>query len=107
MKTIDQRMIAAWEEAASELGIRLESPFRTEDSLGNEVILEGFLPDFGGPSGMVIVSFSRRIKLGSLPLPISILPQASRKYSRKHFVSELRDWGWYGGTQKPDWMDGS
>lgn len=100
-------MIAAWKEAAAELGIRLESPFETQDSLGNVILVEGFLPDFGGPSGMLIVSFSRRLKLGSLPLPMSILPRASRQYSRKHFMSELKDWGWYGGNHKPGWLDGS
>lgn len=106
MQTIDQRMVAAWQTASSELGIRLEAPFRTNDNLGGEVLVEGFLPDFGSPSGMLIVSFSRRIKLGSLPLPMSVLPKESRKYSRAHFVSELKDWGWHGGSHKPDWMDG-
>ena len=69
--------------------------------------VEGFLPDFGGPSGMVLVSFSRRIKLGALKLPMSILPKESRKYSQKAVVAELSDWGWFGDGEPPVWLNGS
>lgn len=106
MKELDNRLIDAWQLASAELCIQFESPFQAEKTMGGQILVEGFLPDFGSPQGMAIVSFSRRIKLASLRMPMTILPKESRKYIRKHFIAELKDWGWYGADPKPDWLNG-
>jgi len=107
MNTLDERLIAAWQRASVDLGFRLVAPFVATDRAGNEVVLEGHLPDFGGSEGMLIVSFERRIKLGAFDRPMSILPKESRKYERKHVIDGLRDWGWSGSGITPLWLNGS
>jgi len=107
MESLDARLIAAWQVASEDLGFRFTTPYRTADSDGRELVLEGHLPDFGGPDGMVIVSFERRIKLGAIDAPMSILPKEDRKYARKHVIAELRDWGWFGFGAPPPWLIGS
>lgn len=106
MDSLDERMIAAWQLASSDLGFRLIAPFATKDRAGNELVLEGYLPDFGGPDGMAVVSFARRIKFDAIEPPMSILGKESRKYIRKHVIAELRDWGWFGPDEAPSWLAG-
>jgi len=106
MNALDERLIAAWRRASVDLGFRLVAPFVATDQAGNELVLEGYLPDFGGPDGMVIVSFERRIKFGAVDRPMSILAIESRKYVRKHVITELRDWGWSGLGEQPAWLNG-
>jgi hypothetical protein len=104
METVDTRLVAALEQASSDLGFRLVSPFDAVTVDGRSIEVEGYLPDFGGPDGIVLVSFERRLKLGALMLPISILPKEYRKYRRKDFVSTLRDFGWHGAGARPTWF---
>jgi hypothetical protein len=73
---------------------------------GRAVQVEGYLPDFGGPGGLAVVSFERRLRLGSLNIPMSILPKEYRKYRRKVFVSALSDFGWHGRGSPPPWLEG-
>lgn len=104
---LDSRLITAWELAADDLGFRFITPFQTADRDGRTLLLEGHLPDFGGQHGIAIISFSRRIKLGTINMPVSIMPKEARKYVRKHVISELRDWGWFGPGSPPIWMNGN
>jgi len=104
MEAVDERLLAALQEASEDLGFRLVTPFDAAAAGGNQVRIEGYLPDFGGPEGIAIVSFARRLKLGSLKLPMSILPKEYRKYRRKLFVAALRDFGWFGRGVPPEWL---
>ena len=106
MNALDERLIAAWQQASADLGFRLIAPFAATDRAGNEILVEGHLPDFGGAEGMLIVSFERRIKLDIFDRPMSILPKEGRKYVRKHVLNELRDWGWSGSAIEPVWLNG-
>jgi len=106
METLDERIMAAWQAASADLGFRLVSPFSAEDRAGKAVLVEGYLPDFGGSEGMVIVSFARRIKLESLRLPMSTLRKESRKYDRKAVIAALSDWGWFGSGVPPASLTG-
>lgn len=107
MESLDTRLISAWQFASNDLGFRFISPYQTVDRNGNEFSLEGYLPDFGGPEGMAIVSFDRRIKSNAIDITMSILPKEDRKYVRKHVIAALRDWGWFGLGSPPSWLSGS
>ena len=104
MESLDQRLMDALALAADELGFRLVSPFDLLLANDQTVRIEGYLPDFGGPNGIALVSFQRRIKLDAVQFPTSILTKEYRKYSRKLFVSALSDWGWSGSGAGPDWL---
>jgi len=106
MDAPDERLIAAWKLASVDLGFRFVAPFVTVDRAGNKLVFDGYLPDFGGPEGMVIVSFARRIKFGAIERPMSVLGKQSRKYIRKHTIEELRGWGWFGSADPPTWLSG-
>jgi hypothetical protein len=107
MNTLDGRMVEAWREAAADLGILLTSPFTAQVQGDGPVELEGYLPDFGGPAGMVFISFSRRVKPLKLGLYASVLSPDYQKYRRNLFVETLNDWGWYGsGDRRPNWYTG-
>jgi hypothetical protein len=105
MEAIDERLVAALREASKDLGFRLVSPFDAKSADGHPVQVEGYLPDFGGPEGIALVSFARRLRLGSLKLPMSILPKEYRKYRRKMFLKALSDFRWHGQGSQPDWLE--
>ena len=104
MEAIDDRLVAALKAASDELGFRLISPFDAVGVSGEPIRLEGYLPDFGGPDGIALVSFQRRIKFGAVKLPMSILTAEYRKYRRTLFVSAVSDWGWHGEGPHPEWL---
>ena len=107
MGNLDARMVGAWREAAADLGIRLTSPFEAQADDGAQVDLEGFLPDFGHPAGMVFISNGRRVKPLKLGLYASSLSPAYQVYRRSLFVDTLNDWGWFGAAdRRPSWFTG-
>ncbi len=105
MDALDDRLMAAWRTASSDLGFRLVSPFSAKDRIGKTVSVEGYLPDFGGPEGTVLVSFARRMRRGALKLPMAILPKEDRKYARKSVMATLSDLGWFGVGDAPPWLN--
>jgi hypothetical protein len=102
---LDQKLVDAWQTAAEDLGFRFVSPFAAVDKRGATVFVEGFLPDFGGPEGMTVVSATRRFKPGESGRPYCILPIAERKYRRESVIETLKDFGWYGSDgDRPVWL---
>src|SRR5215207_9908319 len=101
--------LAAWRQAAADLGVRIESPF-TVSASGVEFIFPFHLPDFGAPSGMVCGVFSDPDDLHDPDGPscsffvaeqagfwCSVISRRSYEhYDRAHFVEALTDWGYYG-----------
>jgi hypothetical protein len=106
MDEIDSHMIAAWQQAATDLGIRLTSPFSVRDQDGRSVNVEGFLPDFGRPDGIIFISAARSIVLKKTDRQHSTLFTAYRVYERSLFVDTLEDWGWFGPSDPPPWYVG-
>jgi len=107
VEKLDTRMIEAWRQAATDLGLRLTAPFDTTDKQGRPIQVEGFLPDFGGPSGITFVSFARRIQPANVGLYGSVLFEIYRKYERSLFIETLEDWGWFGPADgRPGWYAG-
>ena len=52
----DDQIVAASSEAASPLGVRVAAPHSLELPDGTVLVVEAFLPDFGGPQGVVAVA---------------------------------------------------
>jgi hypothetical protein len=52
---IDQRIVRAWQKAAVDLNVRLVAPFEWLSPEGIVQTFEGYLPDFGGPNGMIFI----------------------------------------------------
>lgn len=106
---LDQRLIAQWQAAAADLGIRVTAPVEVSDGAGGSFACEALVHDFGSPKGGLVVSrkTERRVRpwLNGSELWLSVGERRqSGKYVRKHFIGELLDWGWFGksGTE-PEW----
>jgi len=108
---LDQRLIAQWQAAAADLGIRVTAPYELRDSAGEVFAREAFIYDFGSPAGAVVVSrrTERRVRSRLRSLSPDLWFSGgeklrSAKYVRKHFIAQLVDWGWFGADgQVPDW----
>jgi hypothetical protein len=109
---------SAWLIAATELSIRVEVPGNAEIG-GARVACEVYLPDFGSPHGMAV--FGLRVSRRGVPrdpiLELSRRPtdpyysQVSNRayghFDREHFIEALKDWGWFGEGEPPDWYTGA
>ena len=104
---LGQRLIAAWREAAADLGIPVTAPVEVRDAAGEPFWCEAFIPDFGSPAGGLAMTrrTERRVRhhLRSRP-DLFRASGPDRHYVRKHFIDELVDWGWFGPPDaRPDW----
>ena len=107
---IDVEMSAAWREAGAQLQIRVIAPFGLALPDGSTVMVEAFLPDFGGPRGMVVLSFEddvRAERTAATELYRSLLGNAYRRFDEALFRETLDDWGWFGDdATRPAWYTG-
>ena len=111
MSDLNEKITAAWLEASKDLGIAVVAPYRVETTGPTPIWCEAFIPDFGSPTGAVVLSSkSRRMVrpvLREAKRWHSELGDGSRKYSRRYCVETLNDWGWFGQEHlKPDWYTG-
>ena len=105
-------VVATWHTAASELGIRVVTPFEVSTDSGTTVF-PLFLPDFGGASGMVFCV--RGVPLGDPAAAkqagyyCSVLyPQGYSRYDRTMFIDTLNDWQYFGPPEsRPAWYTGT
>ena len=102
----------AWLEAGDGLGIDVEAPYVRESSAGTTTFV-AFLPDFGGPSGLVLGV--RGGDDGDLPshvaedegLVYAEVGEAFATYDDELFRDALNEWGWHGPKDgAPDWYAG-
>jgi hypothetical protein len=108
-------LATAWKRAAEVLSVRLESPYRFKTNTEKEVPCVGYLPDFGGPKGMVI-SYLSAPEFGIDSVLASqaksfgfycsfINPKVYEKYDEEVFKEALVDWGFFGNEDmRPSWM---
>lgn len=104
------RLEAAWEEAGDRLGIDVETGYVLDTSMGS-VVFPVYLPDFGGPEGMVIMAaghgegdLARRVARDA-GLQYAELHGSFGKYDGEEFRATLNDWGWSGPPEtSPDWV---
>lgn len=97
---MDDEMSEAWREAATRLQIRVVAPCEVDLPTGGTVVVEAFLPDFGGPNGTVVISASdedRAKRAAAGGAYVSLLAAVYRCFGESLFRETLDDWGWFGG----------
>jgi len=116
MITDEQResVYDAWRVAADALSIRIQVPYLLKTPDGEEVLCAAYLPDFGGPRGMVFGLWDHLAHLGdkvgtaakSQGLYFSrINPEVYDYYDEEVFVEALTDWGFFGSEDdRPKWL---
>jgi hypothetical protein len=103
-----EQVEAHWRRAALEFGISATIPYVMETPSGN-VECTAYLPDFGGPNGMVV--FARfEVLTTAEPKQFWKIAEArglyashmrvSPEYNRDQFVDALNDWGYFGNTDR-------
>jgi hypothetical protein len=97
----------AWVEAGRRLGVRVVAPHQ----IGTETYL-AYLPDFGGPTGMVIAPLKSPAEgnadgVAEAGLYLSRVSEAYASDDLDLFRATLNDWGWYGSdASRPAWYSG-
>jgi hypothetical protein len=111
MTDIEAQVVAAWKEAAADLGFQFTSPFvmMSEDGCSFEHL--GLVHHFGRRVGTLISVLhepSERIPhLANDDYFWSILGQIYGRYERQEFVDTLRDWQYFGPeSERPSWYSG-
>jgi hypothetical protein len=110
LESLFGRMRSVWRQAASDLGIRFESPFRLRTHLGEEVECAGWLPDFAGPKGMLIISMEDPDEVRDLAeeqgyYTSGLNPRYYELYDRDRFIGMLSELGYAGPPDRaPAWL---
>lgn len=97
--------------AANALGLRIEAPWTVELRDGRTLSVQVFLPDLGGPKGMLVASSD---VFTSLPEHLldehgwSVLsePTTDADYTTEGCAEMFTEWGWSAASPKPAWMSG-
>ena len=107
---IDDKIVAAWREAASRLGVRVLAPHSVELADGAVLVVEAFLPDFGGPRGAVAVALDDKERCERATQTnrfVSQLASSYRRFDIELFRDTLNDWQWFGPADaRPHWYSG-
>jgi hypothetical protein len=109
MAELGARIVAAWHEAAGDLGISFSAPWHVLTPDHRRVSYLGLVRGFGGTTGTLV----RMIQLGELStheevdreLHVAKLGDRHAVYDRLVFRGTLIEWGFTGpAAQRPDWM---
>jgi hypothetical protein len=107
---IDDQIAAAWREAAYRLGIRVMAPHSLQLPDGTVLVVEAFLPDFGGPRGAVAVALDNDERCDRATRAncfVSRLASSYRRFDVELFRDTLNDWQWFGpAADRPGWYSG-
>jgi hypothetical protein len=109
MTPLEQRTIERWRKASRDLGFRFEAPFTLRDSSTSLTYL-GWLPQFSGPSGMLIItadSLDEQQRLMDAArargFHYSCMSPSDDPYDREVIIDVLNDWGWASSEPAPAW----
>src|SRR5687767_6680104 len=98
MLGLDTRLIELWLTAADDLDIRVTAPVERKDRAGSAFACEVFLPDFGSPTGAIVVGckterrFRHNLRNFEERLWVSVEARHPiYKYERKHLIDTLLD----------------
>lgn len=122
MSSIDQvvlnRASRTWHDACRKLGVKAVAPFSLGEGAASVACL-AFLPDFGGPSGMIVGgmdlpeivpddALQRLAKTKGLYLSfVNVSAFADREVAEPVFKEALNDWGYFGILENcPNWYGG-
>ena len=106
----DGEISAAWLAASAQLGIEVIAPHRLKLADGGILEVEAFLPNFGGPSGTIVIPLDADDRAGLAARTehfVSRLAGSYRTFDAQLFRDTLDDWGWYGSeAERPAWYSG-
>jgi hypothetical protein len=111
MTDTEARVVAAWKEAATDLGIRFTSPFITTATDGSSREHLGLVHQFGRRSGTLIAVLHEPSEQIERPAGEdyyrSILGAGYGRYERQSFIDTLDDWQFFGPeSERPEWYSG-
>ena len=109
MTKIEAKVVAAWQEAATELGFQFISPFTATAHTGKKFEALALVSQYGGRIGTLI-------SVGGEPSADAMYPMGEGysesclgrtgylKYNRAEWIEMLCDWGFWGDpTSAPSW----
>jgi hypothetical protein len=111
MTDTEARVVAAWKEAAADLGIRFTSPFLITSTDGHRHEHLGLVYHFGRRIGTLISVLHEPSELVERPTgddySWSILGPGYSRYQRQSFIDTLDDWQFFGPeSERPGWYSG-
>jgi hypothetical protein len=111
MTPTEAKVVAAWKEAAADLGIRFTSPFVVHTPDGRSHQHLGLVHQFGRRFGTLISVLHEPSE--QTPRPAgddyfwSILGPSYERYDRQEFIETLDDWQFFGSeVERPSWYSG-
>jgi len=111
MTETEAKVVAAWHQAAGELGIKFTSPIAVILEDGTHIESLGLVHSFGRRVGTLISvlhepSEAKRLHGGD-DYFTSILGSAYARYERQLFIDTLVDWQFFGSeAERPIWYSG-
>lgn len=111
MTDIEARVVAAWKEAAADLGIQFTSPFIVISADDRSVEHLGLVHKFGRRKGTLIRVLHEPSEKSLLPAGDdyywSTLGSGYGRYNRQFFIDTLDDWQFFGpASERPAWYTG-
>lgn len=111
MTDTEAKVVAAWKEAATDLGFEFTSPFVVTLPDGSCHEHLGLVHRFGRRIGALISVHHEPSE--KTPRPVgddyfwSILGPIYKRYERQSFIDTLDDWQFFGPqSERPDWYTG-
>jgi hypothetical protein len=108
MTDTENKVVAAWREAAADLGFKFTSPFVVPLPDGSQQEHIGLVHHFGRRVGTLISVLNQPSQHFRRPVDEdyfwSILGQGYSCYDRDNIIETLGDWGYFGPVaSRPDW----
>lgn len=112
MTDAETKVVAAWREAAAELGIRFTSPFTITTPEGHSQEHLGLVHQFGSKYGALVAVLNEPSENKALPAGDNyfwsvLSPVNYGQYDRQLFVDTPNDWQFFGSDlERPSWYSG-
>jgi len=94
-----------WRKAAADLGLRVTAPFVLSTPNG-EFLFDVLVHDFGSERGMLLMErWSDEKAQAAKLLGYGFSCLGAGTYDRNGFIDVLQDWGWFGSSPIPAWLE--
>lgn len=107
-----EKLLYFWQKAATDLDLQIVVPFKFTLATGNHLEPILLVKQFGATNGMLIFGGYDQIasnidELHSAGYGFCVLeePLVNEEYNREDFVEMLKDWGWSGNEERPNWLE--
>jgi hypothetical protein len=111
MTDVETKVVAAWKEAAADLGIQFSAPCVVTLAEGRQQEHLGLVHHFGRPVGTLLSVLHEPSE--KFPRPEvadyfwSVLGPGYGRYERQAFIDTLDDWQYFGAlSERPEWYSG-